>query len=618
MNQFTERVMRFAAIFSTAFGISIIINQANHRGYWNGTIYRVQTVDFNILSHTLPTKLSYALVEDEISEIQRTLDSNYGLFGMVVTDCETELINCPGQKILYTSNSSSSWKRLLDEKGVNYLAEINAPFDVLRNPPPLFSAGGFDSSRDDTWKSKIVNNEGQIIGRVYYVRGVPPKFWESYWRWIRRIPRGSLFRDSGTYKYFTLTGLICLLGAILIGFIIELFLFRYRRSQQALILAKQEVNKLYDDRNKSLSHHNAVISRLNQSISQKISHNNQLQNEIDQYSNQLHKNQAKWKSQQQQLLTLKDQLDIVRSERALTQSAIQERENKINNLETEISRLEVDNQENEKLQAQLNEYIDGNQKIKDVASKLILDLENKVKSVEDEKTQIIERTCQLEDDLNNLRNNLEQKISRLKDQHRNEIETYQSRLDQLQADYDQARAMESYALEEASRLEALAQLSSQTSPDNLNYSGYLYDGTPSEEDLDKAVVSPIQNIDFSKVKLGIVGGHPDFQRSIASKLYEKGLQLEPVIISSSKNGGNLSASKLRGRLNRCNLILVFTYYAGHNLTQNVNSLVENGSLDAIVRTYGGSCKPDIVNDFLSFLENCPEFQYSRSYSNPAR
>jgi len=45
MNQFTERVMRFAAIFSTAFGISIIINQANHRGYWNGTISTFSAMD---------------------------------------------------------------------------------------------------------------------------------------------------------------------------------------------------------------------------------------------------------------------------------------------------------------------------------------------------------------------------------------------------------------------------------------------------------------------------------------------------------------------------------------------------------------------------------------------
>jgi hypothetical protein len=55
---------RFAVVMSTAMGLATVANYNHHKNYWEGTIYRIQTVDFNILAHTLPTKLSYALVHD--------------------------------------------------------------------------------------------------------------------------------------------------------------------------------------------------------------------------------------------------------------------------------------------------------------------------------------------------------------------------------------------------------------------------------------------------------------------------------------------------------------------------------------------------------------------------
>ena len=74
---------RLVIISSTAIGIATVVNVRNHEDYWNGTIKRVQTVDFNLLANTLPTKLSQTLMAQDAQEIQRTLDSNYGLFGLV-------------------------------------------------------------------------------------------------------------------------------------------------------------------------------------------------------------------------------------------------------------------------------------------------------------------------------------------------------------------------------------------------------------------------------------------------------------------------------------------------------------------------------------------------------
>lgn len=93
-------LIRLTLITSFTFTIATVSNLLNHHKYWNGTIFAVQTVDFNILSHSLPTKLSIALDQGKKAEIQRTLDSNYGLFGLVITDCKTINVKCTNQKIL--------------------------------------------------------------------------------------------------------------------------------------------------------------------------------------------------------------------------------------------------------------------------------------------------------------------------------------------------------------------------------------------------------------------------------------------------------------------------------------------------------------------------------------
>ncbi len=68
---------------STACGV-VWLNRYN---YFAGTLYRTQTVDFNILSNLLPPRLSTYLSKvplsiDDINGLQQTLDSNYGLFGI--------------------------------------------------------------------------------------------------------------------------------------------------------------------------------------------------------------------------------------------------------------------------------------------------------------------------------------------------------------------------------------------------------------------------------------------------------------------------------------------------------------------------------------------------------
>lgn len=237
MNKILKAAGRFALVSCVAFGGATIANRQHHENYWNGTIKRVQTVDFNMLSHILPTKLSLALMSGNEQEVQRTLDSNYGLFGLVVTDCETAEVQC-NQSILYSSESSLPWKDSLN------LATLQASdFDVLRDPPPLYPEGYYEGPRAPERQATQLSNDGEIIGRVYYVRGGAPDFYEAYAKWMKGWPN-SFLSDSGVNKYFALTTILFFLGGSATFLFIELLIRDHARKQELL---KIEHNRQQED-----------------------------------------------------------------------------------------------------------------------------------------------------------------------------------------------------------------------------------------------------------------------------------------------------------------------------------------------------------------------------------
>lgn len=193
--ELSKRFGKVAILIGISFSGATIANYINHTSYWKKTIPRVQTVDFNILSHMLPTKLSYALLQGNEEELQKTLNSNYGFSGLIVTDCQTAAPDCPGQQILYASQGRFDYKTELRPEEL-----IEHPFDLLRDPPPLLTEATYAHAhatvRDKTGKT----NPGEIIGRVYYVRGTPPPFLSDYQRWL-----SNPLRDSGAHRLYSLT-----------------------------------------------------------------------------------------------------------------------------------------------------------------------------------------------------------------------------------------------------------------------------------------------------------------------------------------------------------------------------------------------------------------------------
>lgn len=248
---------RFLIIHASAFGIATTANWANHQGYWKGTIQRVQTVDFNILAHTLPTRLSYLLLARRYAEIQRVINSNYGLFGIVVTNCIRDTVECPEQQIQFITDSSHGWRLRLRLEDLSHY-----PYDVLRDPPPLLTEREYSSSRDTISQTLAQYNSGQVIGRVYYIRGVPPRFWSTYQQWLSNLPN-SLLSDSGAQRYYSLTlGLFSLAGLVCWS-CIEWLLHNHRLQKR---LAEQDKQLAEQQKTQILAELEAVRQQLHERL----------------------------------------------------------------------------------------------------------------------------------------------------------------------------------------------------------------------------------------------------------------------------------------------------------------------------------------------------------------
>ncbi|WP_013323295.1 hypothetical protein [Gloeothece verrucosa] len=253
-------LMRLFVVTSSAMAIATLANFYNYQSYWQGTIVRVQNVYFNLLFHTLPTKLSYTLIQNNEEEMQRTLDSNYGLFGLVITNCKTDLPDCPNQQIVYTSRSNLALKDNLTPESL-----YQSPYSVLQNPPPLFTEKYFNNPDSKILEKTGKVNQGKIFGRVYYIRSTPPSFQKDLATWVKASPE-SLFNADGANKYYTLTYSLFLSGGLGAWWFLERILQQKQKKQDSLLKENQRLAKETEKSQKRLKQLMKQLTRLNEEL----------------------------------------------------------------------------------------------------------------------------------------------------------------------------------------------------------------------------------------------------------------------------------------------------------------------------------------------------------------
>lgn len=240
--------------FSTLTSVCTIYY--NNENYWNVTVKRVQTVDFNILANTLPTKLSTQLLNNDPKGLQETLDSNYGLFGIVVTDCKSDKLDCRQQKIIYASKAivktapdgkqkleiqkyqySPSWAERFND--TDYPAQkLNGDFLILRDPAPIEQEWKFDSPRSIQKVSTGKQNHGNVIGRVYLLRGNPPSFQSELLSWWQNP-----LNNSGKNVVYNAIAGSAILTGVLVWLLTELASYIKVRADRQELEAEQKIRQ---------------------------------------------------------------------------------------------------------------------------------------------------------------------------------------------------------------------------------------------------------------------------------------------------------------------------------------------------------------------------------------
>lgn len=180
-----------------------------HDTYWNTTLRRVQTVDFNMVHAQLPYALAYLERQGRRDLIQQTLDANFGLFGLIYTDNAGHIIaqsTDPRRTVQLTTQELEKYK-------CSYV--YRTP-----QPPQLVASSIYDEFL--TQRRLTSTSPGSTYGRLYTLRPRVPSFSETLARrenWQRLFGGGKPPSDyfMNILLHFGLIGLaalICSLAAV--------------------------------------------------------------------------------------------------------------------------------------------------------------------------------------------------------------------------------------------------------------------------------------------------------------------------------------------------------------------------------------------------------------------
>lgn len=243
-----------------AVGSSALVIYSNHSEYWKVTIFRTQSVDFNILAKLLPARISQDLLSGNIQDLQENLDSNYGLFGMIITDCKTTEKSCPNQRIQYGSQLSISQDQgqtkieSRNDYTDSWLYKLTQPeklqsnleqevFIPLYNPPKEQQLLRFPTPRSPEPEFSDFNTGEEVIGRLYFVRADQPSPIDELIKWLSN----PLQNSTRNRTYGTILA-AALLASILTWLVAEFCYYLYVEESKKRLKAEKDQSKILSEK----------------------------------------------------------------------------------------------------------------------------------------------------------------------------------------------------------------------------------------------------------------------------------------------------------------------------------------------------------------------------------
>lgn len=448
------KLNRFILFFCGSALFALGLSYYNHHRYWNGTIKSVQTTQLNIFSHTLPTKLSLLVKNQDKEEIDKVLNSAYGFIGLVITDCQSLEPKCDGD-ILHQTESDEGWGKTFDAKPLNEF-----PYDPLVDPAPLNTEGNYDQPYDHERNYTAQVNQGEIIGRVYYIRSMPPSFFEGIQSWLSQLVRLQLF---GIIHPYTFNFAIFLIGGLTTWYFIEKELYRIESITE--IQRKQTQSKInqLENRNQSLEQE---IQRFREEVNNLQEDRTQQEEEIKKRQQLITQQERSIKESREQLKQKEEALKALEQNNTSSQESIKQLEEEINALSGDLSDKE------NSLEQSKNTLINLQTELSKVQKK-----EKQLQQrLEDKEAQEKARKQELEE----LRGNLKQSKQEIKELEQLTEDALSER-DQLQSQlYEKEYLIDNYELDCIEKEEEINDLREQINQ-IYRYQRVQDDSSPKEE-----------------------------------------------------------------------------------------------------------------------------------------
>jgi|GEM_PF-4986861 len=569
---------RLLVISSVSLACATVLNWVNYRAYWHVTVLRAETVNFNILAHTLPHLLSGALIRQDFADIDRVINSHYGLFGIVVTDCQTTAKVCTNQRILAQSKPYYSWQRTVTPNDLD-----TALFSTLRDPAPIDPEWQFEQPRATQPTTSGLENQGKLIGRVYYVRNQPPNFLQDQLSWLR----GNARSWGAVGRYYTLSLLMFSLAGLAMWVYVERSLQRKRHQRDQALAEHQsllkEAQRLRTQLRDQLKLNQALKTQYEEQLTAAREAGEALQGEINQLQNQGQLQEQELRSLQQELESLQNQ-----------------------SLEPQFDRQQVQ-REIEQLKQRIKEKEDELESIHEIKKEISLEAiraRQQTEDLERHLAQLAEEKCAAEDLSSRLKEQLEGQPRSLVPVA--EIERLRADLEKAKADREKVKAdkdsleqqiLESIEQDEREKRELRAKLiDTENKLYQLEYEYNL--SLENCETLEERLAQydaeeSFRRVDLSDVCVAIVGGHQNMIGYVESTLCQENNLKDLRALSKDTR---LSTKAFKEKLKKVDLILVVRGYMSHSMSQIVDDLEAKGQLRGKVIRLPTTCTsgPTIV------------------------